>query len=176
MKRAITFLLTFHLSLLLLQPAFSQDSSPVFKTSDTQAITAKLGQKITVKGIVSEVRKTSSGTNFINFENSDFYLVTFKSDLAAFEKGEPADLYQGKHLAVTGVVSTYKGKPQMKLTQPDMVKFVTADAASPPTQKKPNKQTQKSEAKTSTSESKTKPPKKDLPKKTVPVDAKKYFK
>ncbi|MCF6313405.1 MAG: hypothetical protein L3J39_13230 [Verrucomicrobiales bacterium] len=148
------------------------DELPTFKASDTAAIVAKSGQKITVRGTVSEVRKSRSGTNFINFENSEFYLVTFKSDLPAFEKGEPADLYRGKHLAITGVISIYKGKAQMKLNRPDMIKIINPDEPMP----KPKSKT--------TSHKKTAPPvKKDKPRETdtkakrkAPVDAKKYFK
>ncbi|MFK5924775.1 MAG: hypothetical protein QM496_21565 [Verrucomicrobiota bacterium] len=172
MKQAITFLLTFILFHLIPQPGFSQDPTPVFEAADGQAITAKTGQRITVRGKVTEVRKTSSGTNFINFENSDFYLVTFKSDLTAFEKGEPAELYQGRHLAVTGVVSTYKGKPQMKLTHPDMVKIIDADAPLPAVKKQPDQVSKKAKPETTSSKSKSSEQKK----KATPVNAKKYFK
>ncbi len=176
MKQAITFLLTFILSHLILQSGFSQDPTPVFEAADGQAITAKLGQRITVRGTVTEVRKTSSGTNFINFENSDFYLVTFKSDLTAFEKGEPAELYQGKHLAVTGVVSTYKGKPQMKLAHPDMVKIITGDAPLPAGKKQSKQVSKKTKPKTTSSKSESKSKTSEQKKKATPVNAKKYFK
>lgn len=169
MKQIITYLLAFTC------PAFGAeetDTSPVFKSSDTQSIIAKDGQKITIQGIVSTVRKSNGGTNFINFEDSEFYLVAFKSDLKAFENGEPADLYRGKHLTVTGVTSIYKGKPQMKLSHPDMVKIVNPDEADPapikkkrldpPSPKKPIKTPQKVD---STNK-----------KKRAPVDPKKYFK
>ena len=82
MNRIITYLLAFACSAVA---AEETDTSPVFKSSDTQSITAKVGQKITIKGTVSTVRKSNGGTNFINFEDSEFYLVAFKSDLKAFK-------------------------------------------------------------------------------------------
>jgi len=147
-------------------------NSPTFKSSDSQSITAKDGQKITVHGIVSSVRKSKGGTNFINFENSDFYLIAFKSDLGAFEGGEPADLYQGKHLAVTGVVSIYNNKPQMKLLRPDMVKIVSEDEPIP-TPDKAKKRKASSRDPVAKLSKKADPNKK---KKAPPVDPKKYFK
>lgn len=153
-------------------PTQATEELPTFKASDTNAIVAKSGQKITVRGTVSEVRKSRSGTNFINFENSEFYLVTFKSDLPAFEKGEPSDLYRGKHLAVTGVISIYKGKAQMKLNHPDMVKIINAEDPMP----KPKSKTT-SQKKTATPVKKSKPGDTlTKAKKKAPVDAKKYFK
>lgn len=146
---------------------------PVFEVSDTAAITAKDGQKITVRGTVSAVRKSRGGTNFINFADSEFYLVTFKSDLQAFEKGEPADLFSGKHLAVTGVVSIYQGKPQMKLNRPDMVRIVDPDA---PELVKPEPSTAKAGEKKETVPITAKKETAATKKKRPPVDPKKYFK
>lgn len=147
---------------------------PVFKASDTAAITAKDGQKATVRGMVSTVRKSKGGSNFINFADSEFYLVTFKSDLQAFEQGGPADLYRGKYLAVTGVISIYQGKPQMKLNSPAMVKIVDPDApeevpvkTTPPKKAGVEKEPVPISAKKETATTKKKRP---------PVDPKKYFK
>lgn len=147
---------------------------PVFEASDTAAITAKDGQKITVRGAVSTVRKSRGGTHFINFVDSEFYLVTFKSDLQAFEKGEPADLYRGKHLAVTGVVSIYQGKPQMKLQRPDMVKIIDLNASKKESVKPtpPKKAERKKESAPLSAKEKATTTQKKRP----PVDPKKYFK
>ena len=169
MNRIITYLLAFACSAVA---AEETDTSPVFKSSDTQSITAKVGQKITIKGTVSTVRKSNGGTNFINFEDSEFYLVAFKSDLKAFENGEPADLYQGKHLTVTGVASIYKGKPQMKLSHPDMVRLVNPDETDTAPIKKEKRETSSPKQPIKTSEKVDSVNKK----KKAPVDPKKYFK
>jgi hypothetical protein len=113
--------------------------------------------------------------NFVNFDGAEFYLVTFKSDLTEFLQGEPADLYDGKRLAVTGVISIYKEKPQIKLTDPKMVQILEADTEFPPkADAEPAKKKPAPEAKkTETPETKPTP---EEPKKKPPVDPKKYFK
>lgn len=169
MNRIITYLLAFTCSAVA---AEESSLSPLFKASDTQSIVAKNGQKITVRGTVSSVRKSNGGTNFINFEDSDFYLVAFKSDLEAFEEGEPVDLYQGRHLAVTGVISIYKNKPQMKLTRPDMVRIINADEPIPTTKVKKKRETSAKNPLTETPKKVNSAKKKKAP----PVDPKKYFK
>lgn len=148
------------------------DALPTFKASDTQSIIAKSGQKITVRGTVSSVRKSNSGTNFVNFENSEFYMVTFKSDLPAFTKGEPADLYQGKYLAVTGVISLYNGKAQIKLNHPSMVKIIGKGEPFP----EPEKNTKPVRAKKLPVTKTINKSPTDKKKKAAPVDSKKYFK
>lgn len=169
MNRIITYILAFACTTVT---AEETDSSPVFNSSNTQSIIAKDGQKITVRGTVSGVRKSRGGTNFINFEGSDFYLVAFKSDLNAFKNEEPADLYQGKHLAVTGVVSIYKGKPQMKLLHPDMIRIVNSEEPIPAPEKKEQRKTSSPQPTVKISDKVNSKKKK----KTPPVDPKKYFK
>ena len=95
---------------------------PILKASDTEALKKKEGQKVTVIGKCDRTGKSRGGTNFVNFENSEFTLVTFKSDLDPFTDGEPADIYEGKHLSVTGVIGVYKDAPQIKLLDPKQVK------------------------------------------------------
>ena len=104
-------------------------SLPIFRAGDTEALLKNDGQKVTVIGKCDRSGKSSGGTNFVNFENSEFSLVTFKSDLGPFTEGEPADLYEGKHLSVTGVIEIYKDAPQIKLLDPKQVK--TSDEAFP---------------------------------------------
>ena len=175
MNRIITYLLaTGHLAVIIqLAVAEEIEALPVLKVSNTQAIIAKDGQKITVRGSVSTVRKSKGGTNVINFEDSEFYLVTFKSDLQTFDGGEPADLYRGKHLAVTGVVSIYKDKPQMKLAHPDMVKIIDPNEPLATPVKSSTNSTKANKTKASERKTVTKTLKK---KKKPPVDPKKYFK
>ena len=104
---------------------------PILTATDTAALKAKDGQKVLVFGETERSGKSGSGMNFVNFKDAEFYLVTFKSDLAAFKEGEPSDIYNGKRLAVAGVVSIYKDKPQIKLTSPDQVRVLADDEAWP---------------------------------------------
>ena len=169
MNRMITCLLAIVCSVVI---AEERNEYPVFKASDTESILAKTGQKITVKGSVSTARKSKSGTNFISFKDSEFYLVTFKSDLNAFKDGEPADLYQKKHLAVTGVISVYKNKPQMKLLRPDMVKIISKEELTIRPEKKKKRESLSRSTVAKISQKSNADKKKRFP----PVDPKKYFK
>lgn len=119
------------LTLALSVKATAQDEAasalPILRASDTEALMKKEGQKVTVVGKCDRSGKSGGGTNFVNFENSEFTLVTFKSDLGPFTEGEPADIYEGKHLSVTGIIGIYKDAPQIKLLDPKQVK--TSDEA-----------------------------------------------
>jgi hypothetical protein len=95
---------------------------PILSAADTKALIGKEGQKVVVIGKCERTGKSRGGTNFVNFVDSDFVLVTFKSDLGPFADGEPADLYKGKYLSVTGVIDIYKDAPQIKLVDPAQVK------------------------------------------------------
>jgi hypothetical protein len=108
------------------------DDAIYIAVEESKALEAKDGQKVTVYGRSQGSDKSSSGTNFVRFSENDFYLVTFKSDLTEFPDGEPADLFEGKRLAVTGPISLYQGKPQIKLTSPDQVKVLEEEAVFPP--------------------------------------------
>ncbi len=99
---------------------------------DAKTIEAKDGQKVTVYGRVEGSEKSPSGTNFVRFGESAFYLVTFKSDLTEFPDGEPADQYEENRIAVTGTVSLFQGKPQIKLTSPDQIQILTDEEVFPP--------------------------------------------
>ncbi len=109
------------------QSAVAQETAdgalPILTASDTEALKKKDGQKVTVIGKCDRTGKSRGGTNFVNFEGAEFTLVTFKSDLGPFTDGEPADLYEGKFLSVTGVIGIYKDAPQIKLTDPAQVKM-----------------------------------------------------
>jgi hypothetical protein len=151
------------------------DNSVIYlKATDTEELKAKDGQKVTVHGETAGTGKSSSGTNFVNFKGGEFYLITFKSDLHLFPEGEPADLFGGKRLAVTGVMSIYQGKPQFKLTSPDQVRILEAGEEFPPKQQKtkvepkPKASPQKAPAPEPKPEEESKP--------RPPVDSSEYFK
>jgi len=161
------------------EPAGGVKARPIYlKATDTEALKAKDGQKVTVYGTTKNSGKSDSGTNFVNFEGAEFYLITFKSDLVAFKDGEPADLYEGKRLAVTGVVSIYKEKPQFKVTDPDQVKVLAADEEFPPGDA-PAAAPKSTGAKNSARKDPGAEGKKataEKPKKKPPVDPKRFFK
>lgn len=97
---------------------------PVLSASATDDLKAKEGQKVIVYGESARSGKSQSGINFVNFKEAQFTLVTFKNELKHFKDGEPADVYEGKRLAVTGVISVYNKKPQIKLSDPAQVRVL----------------------------------------------------
>jgi len=119
---------------LLAQAAFAADEQAkiYLDAADSEAIASREGKAVIVYGVVSGSLKSPSGTNFVHFGDSDFYLVTFKSDLDPFTKGEPHQAYEGKRLAIEGTISIYQNKPQIKLTSPEQVTVLAEDAVYPP--------------------------------------------
>ncbi len=107
--------------------------------SEDKEIADHEGEKVIVHGTSKDSSKSASGTNYVNFEGTDFHLVTFASDLDQFKDGEPHELYNGKRIAVDGVISIYKGKPQIKLTSPGQVRLLAADEVFPPVKAEPEK-------------------------------------
>lgn len=176
MKNPISFLSALCALILLCQISIAQDTARIYIAADkTDDLKAKEGQKIIVYGETEGSGKSGSGMNFVNFKGAEFYLVTFKSDLKKFKDGEPADIFDDKRIAVEGVITVYKDKPQIKLVSPDSVTELGEDEEFPP---KLDKQTadQKEKpavVKKAVEKSEDKPVE---PKKKPPVDPKKYFK
>jgi hypothetical protein len=147
---------------------------PVFAATATEDLIAKEGQRVLVYGETARCGKSQSGMNFVNFKDGIFSLVTFKSDLGPFQNGEPADVYDQKRLAVTGVISIYKDKPQIKLTSPDQVRVLAADEAWP---EAPAPEKKEAPATAKPAADRTEPAKTtEEPKKKPAVDPKLYFK
>ena len=144
------------------------------RQTETEELKAKDGQRVTVYGETSGAGKSSSGTNFVNFKEGEFYLVTFKTDLNLFPNGEPADLYDGKRIAVTGVMSIYRGKPQFKLTSPEQVRVLEADEEFPPKQEEMEEAPEPEAKPEATPETEPKP--EEEAKRKPPVDPSEYFK
>ncbi len=141
----------------------------------TAELIAKEGQKIVVYGETGGSGKSASGTNFVNFKDAEFFLVTFKTDLAQFKDGEPHLLYDGKRLAVEGTITMYQGKPQIKLTAPEQVMVLEPDAVFPP----PEKTEPKSPGPGKADPDKPAPLEKiepETPERKPPVDPSEYFK
>jgi len=149
-------------------------SAPVVAATDTAELKAKDGQKVIVYGETARTGKSQSGMNFVNFSGAEFSLVTFKSDLGPFKDGEPADVYDGKRLVVTGVISIYKDKPQIKLTSPDQVRVLAGDEAWPAAT---SPKAAREKAVPAAAKPVAEPAKgAEEPKKKPPVDPKLYFK
>lgn len=152
-----------------------EEDFPIYlAATETAALVAKEGQKIIVYGETADSAKSSSGANFVNFKGAEFFLVTFKSDLDQFPEGEPFALFDGKRLAVEGVVSIYQDKPQIKLTRPDQVTVLVPGEVFPPVLEKP-KEVASEEAPAKAMEKPEEAPKEEEPKRKPPVDASEFF-
>jgi DNA/RNA endonuclease YhcR with UshA esterase domain len=109
--------------------AEDKDGKPV-----TPAEAAKLvDKKCTVVMVVNSTGK-ARGTRFV-FLNSEkdfrdkknFTLVIEKKNLAKFKKAkidDPAAHFKGKKVQVTGTVTLYQEKPQIKVEDPAQIKIV----------------------------------------------------
>jgi len=80
-----------------------------------------LGQTITVSGRIVRANDTGKIT-FLNFskDRDQFVAVVFADDYGEFST-PPAELYEGKEVWVTGEIDSYKGAPQIVLSNPDQV-------------------------------------------------------
>lgn len=150
---------------------------PIYIGADeTEALEAKEGQEVVVHGTTTGSGKSSSGTNFVNFDGAEFYLVTFKSDLTRFPDGEPSNAYDGKRLAVTGVISIYQGKPQIKLTSPGQVRVLEESEEFPPKREMVETEAPAESAEPEEESAKKEEPTEEKPgKRKPPVDPSKYF-
>jgi len=155
-------------------PSRGQDTIYLEATAN-EDLKAKEGQKVVVHGVIEGSGKSASGTNFVNFKGAEFFLVTFKSDLGPFADGEPADLYEGKRIAVEGPISIYQGKPQIKLTDPAQVTILAPDAVFPPPQEKKEASAAPAKAMPEQTAAANKPVPGE-PKRKPPVDPSEYFK
>ncbi|NLT71583.1 MAG: hypothetical protein GXX91_12945 [Verrucomicrobiaceae bacterium] len=168
------------LVVLLHSPAAGAEEEPnlrpkiYLEATRTADLVAKEGQKIVVYGETAGSAKSASGTNFVNFKGSEFSLVTFKSDLGLFPEEEPYLAYDAKRIAVEGVITLYRDKPQIKLTDPNQITVLAPDAVFPPPVTKKEKPAA-APAKNKTNPSAAAPdPEPAKPK--PPVDPSEYFK
>ncbi len=154
---------------------FSEAEDTIYlSASATEDLKSKEGQKIVVHGTVGDGGKSASRTNFVNFKDAEFFLVTFKSDLHQFPDGEPADLFKGKRIAVEGTISIHQDKPQIKLTRPGQVTILAPDAVFPPIQ--PTKPIAPPPVPAAKPEVPAAAPAPAAPKPKPPVDPSEYFK
>lgn len=91
-----------------------------------------VGQEVTVFGKVDSTGKSSSGHQFLNFYGKQISVFCAKDDVAKFKDGTPAELYEGKEVEVTGQLSLFNGKLQLKLTTPEKIRVLEATAGRAP--------------------------------------------
>jgi len=86
-----------------------------------------IGKTVTVCSHVADtyVTKKAKKTTFLDFEhgypNQTFIAVIFEEDLGQFTY-EPSEYLNGKNVCITGMVITYKGKPEIIVHSEDQLK------------------------------------------------------
>lgn len=103
--------------------AASESRSSQSGTVTAAEAAARIGQTITVEGVVSEVHVSQRAT-FIDlggrYPNEEFTGVIFSSDVGAFPD---VDAYEGKTVDITGTVQLYRGRPEIILSSHDQIAF-----------------------------------------------------
>lgn len=103
------------------------------KATSTLELRDLVGQEVTVYGSVESTGKSSSGHQFLNFYGKQISVFCGKDDVEKFKDGKPADSYAHKEIEVTGALSLFNGKLQLKLTSPEDIKIIEETAGrSPP--------------------------------------------
>jgi DNA/RNA endonuclease YhcR with UshA esterase domain len=80
---------------------------------------AHVGEMVTVRGVIANVRTSKAGNTFINFGRPSIYqtftAVIFRDKAHLFRN---VHSLEGKEVSVTGVIRLYKGKPEIILNEP----------------------------------------------------------
>jgi DNA/RNA endonuclease YhcR with UshA esterase domain len=83
-----------------------------------------IGTTVCVTGKVNHVSTSEKGTIFINFcadyKSCPFGAVIFESVASKFPN---PDQYTGKNVEITGFITTYQGRPEIVLDNPDQIKI-----------------------------------------------------
>ncbi len=99
---------------------------------DAVALRALVGRQATVFGRVTGTNVANrSGHHFLNFENPEFTVICFASDLVKFSSGQPAERYRGRDVEITGLVERYRDKLQIRLREPAQIRILASPPAKP---------------------------------------------
>jgi DNA/RNA endonuclease YhcR with UshA esterase domain len=103
--------------------AYQRSETPVAVISPLEA-SDYMGKYVTVKGLVVDVYRSDKVAylNFVEkYPNNPFTGVIFANK---FEEFGDVTKYEGKHVEISGRVSTFRGKPQMILDKLSQIKIV----------------------------------------------------
>ena len=117
-----------------IHPDLIADQSAIaqFEVKQIEEIRAAEGKEIKVRGLVERTgRSKGSGMNFLNFTGGEFTVVIFGRSLKNFPEGEPADIFKGKLVEVTGKVEFYKQKPQIVVEKAARIVVIDPETRQP---------------------------------------------
>ena len=83
-----------------------------------------VGESVTVEGVVSDVHHAASGNAIFldmggHYPDNTFAAVIFKGD---FDKFPDVDSLEGKIVDVSGVITLYRGRPEIVVHDPGQIK------------------------------------------------------
>ncbi|MEM7013727.1 MAG: OB-fold nucleic acid binding domain-containing protein, partial [Verrucomicrobiota bacterium] len=111
---------------------WAQDDKPeIVAATEVDALKAKTGETLTVRGFIDRTGRSGSGINFLNFKDSTFVAVVFGQHVAKFEDGAPAEIFDEKWVEITGEIEIYKENPQIKVEDPKQIKIIEAPKSEP---------------------------------------------
>jgi len=98
----------------------------------------QVGKIVTVKGKVDGQKSSKAGNTYLNF-GGKFPNHVFSCLLRAKNFTDPIPMFEGKVVAVTGIVTLYEGKPQIELTSLSAIRVIeeVVPADAPPGQPNP---------------------------------------
>lgn len=105
------------------------------KATSTLELRELVGQEVTVYGSIESTGKSSSGHQFLNFLGKQLSVFCGKDAVEKFKDGKPAELYANKDIEVTGSLSLFNGKLQLKLTSPENIRILEETAGRSPPKK-----------------------------------------
>ncbi|MBI5687078.1 MAG: hypothetical protein HZC54_18565 [Verrucomicrobia bacterium] len=91
-----------------------------------------IGRRATVEGMIVATHKTEKVCN-LNFSpnwKTDFSAVIFARSFSQWQ-GDIGELYRGKKVRITGVVTEYQNRPQIIVTDPSQIETVKEPTPAP---------------------------------------------
>ena len=107
----------------------SEDKSAPHELTPEKTISALeagnyVGRIVAVKGFIAEVKRTEN-VEYLDFvekyPENPFTGVIFKSK---FDEIGDINVYENKNIEITGLISTYKGKPQIVIVNKNQIKMI----------------------------------------------------
>jgi len=108
---------------------------PIFEVldaSNTTDLLARVGLKVTVVGQITDIHEDTTRYGqpyvFLNFGDwrRDFHLVVWSGALGLFSaEGLKISGYKGKWISITGVLSSYKNRPQIEVEMPSQIEVLS---------------------------------------------------
>jgi hypothetical protein len=93
---------------------------PVYLTAEAKQ---HIGEYASVIGVVEQVSSSKSGAQFLNFDGK-FPNAPFTAVVLAPDAARVGDLqqYEGKRVIVTGIITLYRGSPEIIVRKPEALK------------------------------------------------------